>query len=48
MTDELRPNVKRTLQNLINQFIDWNNHNKEISHTDLALKVLEESGYIGQ
>ena len=46
MTDELRPNVKRTLQNLINQFIDWNNHNKEISHTDLALKVLEESGYI--
>ena len=46
MTDELRPNVKRTLNNLINQFIDWNNHNKEISHTDLALKVLEESGYI--
>jgi len=47
LTDELRPNVKKTLQNLINQFIDWNNHNKEISHTDLALKVLEESGYIG-
>lgn len=47
LTDELRPNVKRTLQNLINQFIDWNNYNKEISHTDLALKVLEESGYIG-
>ena len=47
LTDELRPNVKRTLQNLINQFIDWNNHNKQISHTDLALKVLEESGYIG-
>ncbi len=46
MTDELRPNVKRTLQNLINQFIDWNNHIKEISHTDLALKVLEETGYI--
>ena len=46
LTDELRPNVKRTLQNLINQFIEWNNHNKEISHTDLALKVLEESGYI--
>ena len=47
MTDELRPNVKRTLQNLINQFIDWNNHNRAMSHTDLALKVLEESGYIG-
>ncbi len=47
LTDELRPNVKITLQNLINQFIDWNNHKKEISHTDLALKVFEESGYIG-
>ncbi len=46
MTDELRPNVKRTLLNLINQFLDWNNQNKEIAHTDLALKVLEESGYI--
>ncbi len=47
LTDELRPNVKRTLEKLINQFIDWNNYNKEISHTDLALKVFEESGYIG-
>ena len=47
VTDELRPNVKRTLLNLINQFLDWNNQNKEITHTDLALKVLEESGYIG-
>ncbi len=46
MTDELRPNVKRTLQNLINQFLDWKNQNNEIPHTDLALKVLEESGYI--
>ena len=36
LTDELRPNVKRTLQNLINQFIDWNN-NTEISHTDLEI-----------
>ncbi len=46
MTDEFRPNVKRTLQNLINQFLDWKNQNNEIAHTDLALKVLEESGYI--
>ena len=46
MTDELRPNVKRTLQTLINQFKDWRNQEKKISHTDLALKVLEESGYI--
>ena len=46
MTDELRPNVKRTLQTLINQFNDWRNQEKKILHTDLALKVLEESGYI--
>ena len=43
MTDELRPSVKRTLLNLINQFLDWNNQNNEIPHTDLALKVLELS-----
>ena len=46
MTDELRPNVKKTLRNLINQFIEWNRESKEISHTDLTLKVLEESGYL--
>jgi len=46
MTDELRPNVKRTLEVLINQFNNWKNQEKTIPHTDLALKVLEESGYI--
>jgi DNA helicase II / ATP-dependent DNA helicase PcrA len=46
MTDELRPNVKNSLQGLINQFIEWNNHSKEVTHTDLTLKVLEESGYL--
>ena len=46
MTDELRPNVKKTLRDLINQFIEWNRESKEISHTDLTLKVLEESGYL--
>ena len=46
MTDELRPNVKRTLEVLINQFNNWRNQEKTIPHTDLALKVLEESGYI--
>ena len=46
MTDELRPNVKRTLQALVNQFRDWKNQEKTIPHTELALKVLEESGYI--
>jgi DNA helicase-2/ATP-dependent DNA helicase PcrA len=46
MTDELRPNVKNTLQSLINQFTEWNNQSNEISHTELTLKVLEESGYL--
>ena len=46
MTDELRPNVKRTLEALINQFNNWRHQEKTIPHTDLALKVLEESGYI--
>src|SRR5210317_150543 len=46
MTDEFRPNVKRTLQALVNQFSDWKNQEKTIPHTELALKVLEESGYI--
>ncbi|MDC0093194.1 UvrD-helicase domain-containing protein [Alphaproteobacteria bacterium] len=46
MTDELRPNVKNSLQNLINQFIEWNSQSKEITHTDLTLRVLEESGYL--
>ena len=46
MTDELRPNVKRILEVLINQFNNWRNQEKTIPHTDLGLKVLEESGYI--
>ena len=45
-TDEFRPNVKRTLQTLTQQFIEWQKDEKQISHTDLAMKVLEESGYI--
>ena len=45
-TDELRPNVKKTLQTLINQFLKWRQDLQDITHTDLAMKVLEESGYI--
>ena len=45
-TDEFRPNVKRTLQSLINQFLGWRKDSLEITHTELAMKVLEESGYI--
>ena len=45
-TDEFRPNVKKTLQNLINQFYHWAKEEKVISQTELAMKVFEESGYI--
>ncbi len=45
-TDEFRPNVKKTLQTLINQFLEWQKDEKLIPHKDLALKVLKESGYI--
>ena len=45
-TDELKPNIKLTLQKLINQFVDWKKISQEILHTDLAMKVLDESGYI--
>ena len=45
-TDEFRPNVKKTLQNLINQFYHWTKEEKVISQTELAMKVFEESGYI--
>ena len=46
MTDEFKPNVKKNLLSIINQFLVWSNQNKEISHVELATKVLEESGYI--
>ncbi|MDC0227977.1 UvrD-helicase domain-containing protein [Alphaproteobacteria bacterium] len=46
MTDEFRPNVKKSLQSLVDQFIEWKNVSTKISHTDLALKVFEESGYL--
>jgi DNA helicase II / ATP-dependent DNA helicase PcrA len=45
-TDEFRPNVKKTLQKLINQFYHWAKEEKVISQTELAMKVFEESGYI--
>lgn len=46
ITDEFRPNVKRSLQSLVDLFIEWKNVSKKISHTDLALQVFEESGYL--
>ena len=45
-TDELRPNVKKTLQSLISQFLLWRKDSQEMTHTELAMKVFEESGYI--
>ncbi len=46
LTDELRPGVKISLESLIKQFYIWQEDIKNLSHTDLAGKVLEESGYV--
>ena len=45
-TDEFRPNVKLTLKNFIKNYDIWENDLTKISHVDLAMKILEESGYI--
>ena len=46
MTDELRPSVKKSLIDLIELFKNWEKDLKSISHTELAIKILEESFYI--
>ena len=45
-TDEFRPGVKLTLKNFINIYDIWEDDLTKISHVDLAMKILEESGYI--
>ena len=45
-TDEFRPGVKLTLINFIKNYDVWENDLTKISHVDLAMKILEESGYI--
>ena len=45
-TDEFRPGVKLTLINFIKSYDIWEDDLIKISHVDLAMKILEESGYI--
>ena len=45
-TDEFRPGVKLTLKNFIKNYDIWEDDLNKISHVDLAMKILEESGYI--
>ncbi|MCE2516860.1 MAG: UvrD-helicase domain-containing protein, partial [Alphaproteobacteria bacterium] len=44
-TDELKPAAKRSLTQIVNMFIQWRQDAAAMAHTDLAMKVLDESGY---
>ena len=44
-TDELKPAARKKLTEVINLFIGWRQDAETLSHTDLAMKVLDESGY---
>jgi len=44
-TDELKAAARKKLTELINMFIQWRQAAESLSHTDLAMKVLDESGY---
>jgi DNA helicase-2/ATP-dependent DNA helicase PcrA len=44
-TDELKPNVRRALGNLIGDFDRWRSMSMGMRHTELAETMLDESGY---
>ncbi|MEK9860486.1 MAG: UvrD-helicase domain-containing protein, partial [Alphaproteobacteria bacterium] len=44
-TDELKAAARKKLTELINMFIQWRVDAETLSHTELAMKVLDESGY---
>ena len=44
-TDEMKPKLRQTLRALLESFDRWRDLSEAISHTDLARKVLDESGY---
>jgi DNA helicase-2/ATP-dependent DNA helicase PcrA len=44
-SDELKPAAKRSLGEVVNMFVGWRQDAEKISHTDLAMRVLDESGY---
>ncbi len=44
-TDELKPAAKRSLTSIVNMFIQWRQDAGQTAHTELAMRVLDESGY---
>ncbi|MDQ2103725.1 UvrD-helicase domain-containing protein [Azospirillum isscasi] len=44
-TDELKPKVRGTVRNLLQDFFRWRTLSATMPHTDLARMVLDESGY---
>ncbi len=44
-TDELAGRARKSLSDLIRQFDGWRNQLSAVRHTDLAEKILDESGY---
>ena len=44
-TDELRPQAKRTLATIIDDFVRWRRLSEAAHHTELAETILDESGY---
>ena len=47
VTDELKAAARRNLAAIVNAFITWRQDAAQMPHTDLAMKVLDESGYTG-
>ncbi len=45
-TDELRPAARGALARLVEQFLRWREEAVTMAHTELAQRVLEESGYL--
>ncbi len=46
-TDELRPQARKSLADLMNSFERWRALLKDVLHPELAEIILDESGYIG-
>ncbi len=44
-TDELRPKLRSTLIQMMNDFDHWRSELENISHAELAKRILDESGY---
>lgn len=45
-TDDLRPQVRKSIHALIGDFERWRDLSRSMTHTDLTSQVLDESGYI--